>query len=91
MVSAEDALAYLEAATGDLVTGIGGLSDGDVRRPSLLPGWSRAHVLTHLARNAEGGVRLLGWARTGVPSYEYESLDARPCSPQSCCRASWPG
>jgi maleylpyruvate isomerase len=77
MVSAEDALAYLEAATGDLVTGIGGLSDGDVRRPSLLPGWSRAHVLTHLARNAEGGVRLLGWARTGVPSYEYESLDAR--------------
>jgi maleylpyruvate isomerase len=34
-------------------------------------------VLTHLARNAEGGTRLLGWARTGVPSYEYESLTAR--------------
>jgi hypothetical protein len=24
-----------------------------------------------------GGTRLLGWARTGVPSYEYESLTAR--------------
>jgi len=34
-------------------------------------------VLTHLARNAEGGTRLLGWARTGVPSNEYESLAAR--------------
>jgi maleylpyruvate isomerase len=44
---------------------------------SLLPGWTRGHVLTHLARNAEGGTRLLGWARTGVPSYEYRSLAAR--------------
>ena len=77
MVPAEDALAYLGAATANLVAAIGGLSDGDVRGPSVLPGWSRAHVLTHLARNAEGGVRLLGWARTGVPSYEYESLEAR--------------
>ncbi len=34
-------------------------------------------MLTHLARNAEGGTRLLRWARTGVPSYEYESLAAR--------------
>ena len=34
-------------------------------------------MLTHLARNAEGGVRLLGWARTGVPSYEYPSVAAR--------------
>jgi maleylpyruvate isomerase len=34
-------------------------------------------VLTHLARNAEGGTRLLTWARTGAPSYEYESVAAR--------------
>jgi maleylpyruvate isomerase len=34
-------------------------------------------VLTHLARNAEGGTRLLNWARTGVPGYEYESVAAR--------------
>lgn len=29
------------------------LSDPDLRTPSQLPGWSVAHVLTHLARNAE--------------------------------------
>ena len=77
MVPAGEALAYLRTATEDLVAVISGLSDSAVRGPSLLPGWSRGHVLTHLARNAEGGVRLLGWARTGVPSYEYESLEAR--------------
>jgi maleylpyruvate isomerase len=74
---ADLALAELEAATGWLLRDIEGLADDEIGQPSLLPGWTRGHVLTHLARNAEGGTRLLGWARTGVPSYEYESLDAR--------------
>ena len=29
------------------------LSDDEWRAPSLLPGWSRAHVATHVARNAD--------------------------------------
>ena len=29
------------------------LTDDDVRAPSALPGWSRGHVITHIARNAE--------------------------------------
>jgi maleylpyruvate isomerase len=69
--------ADLTDATSSLVAGIARLTDADVREPSALPGWTRGHVLTHLARNAEGGVRLLGWARTGVPSYEYPSVAAR--------------
>ncbi|HEY5164647.1 MAG TPA: maleylpyruvate isomerase N-terminal domain-containing protein [Acidimicrobiia bacterium] len=32
---------------------IGGFNDSDLRRPSLLPGWTVAHVLVHLARNAD--------------------------------------
>jgi maleylpyruvate isomerase len=48
-----------------------------MRISSLLPGWTRGHVLTHLARNADGGSRLLTWARTGTPSAEYPSLEAR--------------
>jgi maleylpyruvate isomerase len=77
MDHAEETLGCLRSATADLVAAISGLSDSDVRGASLLPGWSRAHILTHLARNAEGGTRLLGWARTGEPSYEYVSLAAR--------------
>ncbi|MGW3041003.1 maleylpyruvate isomerase N-terminal domain-containing protein [Kitasatospora sp. NPDC001159] len=70
-------LERIRAATGHLLRTAGRLTDVDVRGPSLLPGWSRAHVLTHLARNADGGRNLLSWARTGVPVPEYPSLAAR--------------
>jgi maleylpyruvate isomerase len=70
-------LEQLRLATDDLLRDIDGLTDADVREPSPLPGWTRGHVLTHLARNAEGSTRLLIWARTGVPSYEYESHQVR--------------
>jgi maleylpyruvate isomerase len=76
-VTPDGYLQQLRSATADLAGAIAGLSDADVRAPSPLPGWTRGHVLTHLARNAEGGTRQLVWARTGVPSYEYESLTAR--------------
>jgi maleylpyruvate isomerase len=77
MQPVEEAINELGTATDSLVESIGGLTDADARGPSLLPGWTRGHVLTHLARNADGGTRLLGWARTGIPSYEYESVAAR--------------
>jgi len=77
VMSPEDAVSELAAATAHLVRSIKGLPDIAVGEPSLLPGWTRGHVLAHLARNAEAGTRLLSWARTGVPSYEYESLAAR--------------
>jgi len=77
MQSVQEAIKELGTATDSLVESIGGLTDADARGPSLLPGWTRGHVLTHLARNADGGIRLLGWARTGIPSYEYKSVAAR--------------
>ena len=42
--------------------------------PSGLPGWTRAHLLSHVARNADALVNLLEWARTGirVPAYSGE-------------------
>lgn len=44
-------------------------------RPSLLPGWSRAHVLGHLTRNADALVRTLEGTRRGerVPMYATEA------------------
>ncbi len=56
---------------------IDGLTDEDAREPSLLPSWTRGHVLTHVARNADGLVNLLTWARTGVETPMYESRDKR--------------
>jgi maleylpyruvate isomerase len=39
--------------------------DLDPLAPSLLPGWSLGHVLTHIARNADSMVRVLGAAERG--------------------------
>ncbi|MGI5505871.1 maleylpyruvate isomerase family mycothiol-dependent enzyme [Lentzea sp. CA-135723] len=49
------------------------LDEAAVRGPSLLPGWTRGHVITHLARNADALVNLLTWARTGVEHQAYAS------------------
>lgn len=39
------------------VQAIDSLTDEHMRSPSLLPGWSIGHVLTHVARNADSHVR----------------------------------
>ncbi|HZG92345.1 MAG TPA: maleylpyruvate isomerase family mycothiol-dependent enzyme [Pseudonocardia sp.] len=53
------------------------MADAAFAAPSLLPGWSRAHVLTHLARNADAMINLLDWARTGTPTPAYASREQR--------------
>jgi maleylpyruvate isomerase len=53
------------------------LADDEIHTPSALPGWSRAHVIAHVARNAEALHRLLEWARTGVETPMYESAQQR--------------
>ena len=46
--------------------------DADPARPSLLPEWTRGHVLTHIARNADSFVRVLEAARRGDVVTQYE-------------------
>ncbi|MCX5366810.1 maleylpyruvate isomerase family mycothiol-dependent enzyme [Streptomyces sp. NBC_00124] len=53
------------------------LTDPGITRPSYLPGWSRAHLVAHVARNADALVNLLTWARTGVETPMYASGDQR--------------
>ena len=43
----------------------------DVGHPSLCEGWTRGHVLTHVARNAEAIGRLVDWAVDGTPRAMY--------------------
>jgi maleylpyruvate isomerase len=64
-------------ATGRVLATATRISDGEVAGPSLLPGWSRGHVLTHIARNADGLRNLLIWARTGIETPQYASSQAR--------------
>jgi maleylpyruvate isomerase len=47
------------------------LDDSTARQPSRLPGWSVGHVITHLARNADGHIRRLEGALIGVEVPRY--------------------
>lgn len=53
------------------------LSDEQFAEASLLPGWTRAHVIAHMCYNAFGLSRLMDWASTGVETPMYTSMDAR--------------
>jgi maleylpyruvate isomerase len=70
-------IAEVDRATDRLLTTVTALDDAAVAAPSALPGWTRGHVLTHLARNADGLTNLLRWARTGVVTPQYAGLEQR--------------
>ncbi len=72
-----DSLAWAGDGAAHLRGLMARMADEAFRAPSLLPGWSRAHVLTHLARNADAMGNLLTWARTGVETPAYASDEAR--------------
>jgi maleylpyruvate isomerase len=64
-------------ATDRMIATAARLDDAAVAGPSALPGWTRGHVLTHLARNADGMSNLLHWARTGIVTPQYASPEQR--------------
>jgi maleylpyruvate isomerase len=67
----------MEQGTALLFAHLMRLDDNRVGQPTALPGWTRGHLLTHLARQAEGFGRLLAWARTGVRTPMYENWERR--------------
>ncbi|PZG21699.1 maleylpyruvate isomerase, partial [Micromonospora craterilacus] len=67
----------VDDATTRLLRTAARLDATDLAAPSLLPGWTRGHVLAHLARNADGLVNLLTSARTGEQIPMYASAEAR--------------
>ena len=58
-------LASAQEATERLLTAAAKLDDSAVAEPSRLPGWTRGHVLAHLARNADALVNVF----EGRPMY----------------------
>ena len=80
-VTGPRSLTHTLAWAGDGAAHLRGLmtrmGDDAFAAPSALPGWSRAHVLTHIARNADAMVNLFTWARTGEPTPMYPSAEHR--------------
>lgn len=67
----------LDSATTRLVATVAAMSEAQLGEPSLLPGWTRGHVLSHLSRQADAIGNVLAWARTGVETPPYASPAAR--------------
>ena len=65
------AMQLSHAAHQRLLATVVTIDDATVRRPSRLPGWTIGHVLTHIARNADGHTGRLEGALNGleVPRY----------------------
>ncbi len=67
----------LTRADARLQATIAGLTEADLGKPSLLPDWTRGHVLAHIARNADALNNLLTWARTGIETPAYATPTTR--------------
>jgi maleylpyruvate isomerase len=67
----------IDQATQRLLDAARIIPETELRAPSLLPGWTRAHVLAHLARGADALRNLLIAARTGQDRPAYASAQAR--------------
>lgn len=74
MITSVDEVAEAEALVAKYVSD---LSNEDVAHDSLLPDWSRGHVLCHLANNARGLSNLIEWALSGVQKDMYLSVEQR--------------
>lgn len=60
-----------------LIADIAGLTDREARSPSLLPGWTIGHVLTHIARNGDSFTRMMSAAIEGESVSQYDGGQAR--------------
>ena len=74
-------LAGLNDATERLVAEVATLDDAAVTQPSRLPGWTRGHVLAHLARNADALVNVFQ-GRPMYPSLEVRNADIERDAPR---------
>lgn len=72
-----DRLPRIEAATERLLATVDALDDDALRAPSVLPDWSRAHVVAHLVLNAEGLAAALTGLTDRLPTPIYASNTAR--------------
>src|SRR6476619_2232248 len=70
-------LAEVNRATSRYLQTLDGLTSEQLADASLLPGWTRAHVVAHLARHALGTTRALHGLASGQRLPVYDSQERR--------------
>ncbi|MCW2758174.1 MAG: hypothetical protein JWO46_1920 [Nocardioidaceae bacterium] len=67
----------LDAATSRLLTTVDAMTAEEWSAPSVLPDWTRAHVLAHLALNAEALAGVVAALGRGEPAAMYTTNEVR--------------
>lgn len=70
-------LSALEASSTALIRTVDALGAEELAAPSLLPGWTRGHVVAHLALNGEAMAGVLDAVRRGEEVAMYSSDEQR--------------
>jgi maleylpyruvate isomerase len=76
----------IDDATQRLLSRARVIAEPDLRAPSLLPGWTRAHVLAHVARSADAMRNVLVGIRSGQERPAYASQEARDADIEHAAR-----
>lgn len=75
--TSEDALRWMREGRQLFDKAVGGLGENGFSDASLLPGWTRRHLVAHVAGNADALRNLVHWAATGVETPMYASPEER--------------
>lgn len=89
-LSAGRAIDLLADADRALTATMGRITEAQLHEPSLCDGWTRAHVLAHVARNADGLQHLVQWATSGRERPAYSSPEQRDQDIEEGARQSLP-
>jgi maleylpyruvate isomerase len=79
-------LGWMRTGSAFFAAQLAGLSDAALTEPSRLAGWTRRHVVSHIANNAAALMNLLDWARSGIETPMYPSPEARAADIESGSR-----
>jgi maleylpyruvate isomerase len=79
---------WMDTGTALFTATVSRLTDADLAAATVLPAWSRRHVIAHVALNAQALRRLVRWARTGEPTLMYASPEQRTSDIEEAM--SWP-
>jgi maleylpyruvate isomerase len=74
---AADARTWADEGTDLLLGAVDSLSEEQYDAPTLLPRWTRRHLVAHVAGYADALGRLMTWARTGSVTPMYASPEER--------------
>ncbi|MFD4406144.1 maleylpyruvate isomerase family mycothiol-dependent enzyme [Nocardia sp. NPDC058499] len=72
-----DSLRWVAHGTALFTAQVARLGEQQTAQPSMLPGWTRKHVVAHVAANGDALGNLVRWARTGERTPMYTSAEQR--------------